>query len=208
MAATVRAARGLPGVADVLVVDDGSRDETSGRALLAGARVVRTGRNRGKGWAMERGWRETAGEVVLFLDADLGDSAAEAGALLEPVVSGRVDLAIATLSRRPNAGGLGLVVGLARLGLARLADWQATDPLSGQRAVSRRLLEEIGGTEAGFGAEVAMTIDALSRGFRVREVPTRMTHRLTGRSWRDVRHRSRQLIDVAAALVARWRWRR
>ncbi len=206
VAATVRAAKGLPGVTEVLVGDDGSRDQTSGRALLAGAKVIRARRNRGKGWAMERGWRSAEGEAILFLDADLEDSAAEAAALIEPVVAGRADLTIATLPRGPNAGGLGLVVGLARLGLARLAGWEAADPLCGQRAVSRRLLEEIGGVEDGFGAEVAMTIDAITRGYRVREVPTKMTHRLTGRSLGDVRHRFRQLVDVAAALVVRWRW--
>ncbi|MHB0885120.1 MAG: glycosyltransferase family 2 protein [Bacillota bacterium] len=205
--ATVGAAKGLPGVTEIIVVDDGSRDQTSGRALLAGAKVIRARRNRGKGWAMERGWRWAEGETIVFLDADLGDSAAEAAALVEPVVAGRADLTIATLPRGPNAGGLGLVVGLARLGLARLAGWEATDPLCGQRAVSRRLLDDIGGLEDGFGAEVAMTIDAITRGYRVREVPTRMTHRLTGRSLGDVRHRFRQLVDVAAALIVRWRWR-
>jgi len=213
--ATVHAARGLPGVREVVVVDDGSRDRTSGRALLAGARVIRAGRNRGKGWAMERGWRSTTGEVILFLDADLGASAAGATALLEPIVSGQADLTIATPPRRASAGGFGLsaggfglVAGLARLGLARLIGWRPADPLSGQRAVSRRLLEGLEGLDGGFGAEVAMTMDALRRGYRVLEVPMTFTHRLSGRSWSDVRCRARQLADVAAALVIRWRWRK
>ncbi|HEY3316531.1 MAG TPA: glycosyltransferase [Bacillota bacterium] len=206
VADTVRAARGLPGVTEVVVVDDGSRDCTCGRALAAGARVIRSRVNRGKGWAMDRGWRETAGGTVLFLDADLGAAAAGADVLLEPVRAGRADLSIATFRRLPNAGGLGLVVRLAKLGLMKLVGFETVDPLSGQRAVARRVLEAIGGLEAGFGAEVGMTIDAVRKGFRVVEVPTAMTHRLTGRSWRDVRHRGRQLMDVAAALV--WRVRR
>ena len=82
---TVIAAFGLPDVSLVLVVDDGSRDGTSGAAELAGATVMRHARTRGKAAAMETGaeavrlldQRDGRDDPrhLLFLDADLGSSA-------------------------------------------------------------------------------------------------------------------------------------
>src|SRR5690606_21786063 len=80
---TVTAALKLPGVDLVVVVDDGSSDETGRVARAAGARVVRHSRNRGKAAAMETGAEavrllDEEGEVsrhLLFLDADLGETA-------------------------------------------------------------------------------------------------------------------------------------
>src|SRR5579864_7279838 len=87
--ATVAAASRLPGVAFVVVVDDGSRDATAELARHAGAVVVRHRRNRGKGAAMETGagavrlvdQREAreSPRLLLFLDADLAGTAALAG---------------------------------------------------------------------------------------------------------------------------------
>lgn len=65
IAATVKAAAALPGVDLVVVVDDGSRDQTGRVARAAGARVVRHSRNRGKAAAME-----TGAEAVRLLDED------------------------------------------------------------------------------------------------------------------------------------------
>jgi hypothetical protein len=48
-----------------------------------------------------------------------------------------------------------------------------------------------------------MTIDAVCAGFRVVEVPTTMTHRVTGRDWHAIRHRVRQLVAVTLALWER-----
>src|ERR1700729_4102527 len=96
--ATVRAAAGLPGADLIVVVDDGSSDGTAAAAQRAGARVVRHPRNRGKAAALETGAAAVArlesaapGEAIvhhlLFLDADLGDTAAAAGPLVKPVRS-------------------------------------------------------------------------------------------------------------------------
>src|ERR1022692_3954509 len=96
IAATVAAATGLAGL--VVVVDDGSRDATAALAERAGAVVMRHPRNQGKGAAMETG-AEAIRLVdqtehrdhprhLLFLDADLGDTATHAGPLMDPVLAG------------------------------------------------------------------------------------------------------------------------
>ncbi|WP_406284716.1 glycosyltransferase [Embleya sp. NBC_00896] len=86
VSATVEAARSIAGVDLVVVVDDGSTDDTAGLARAAGAVVARHGRNRGKAGAMETGAAVVAAVDVregrsrprhlLFLDADLERTAA------------------------------------------------------------------------------------------------------------------------------------
>ncbi len=82
IARTVAAARSLPGVLQVIVVDDGSTDKTAEKARAAGAEVLRTGVNRGKGAALNHGLKAVKGDLLLLLDADLGDSAREAEKIL------------------------------------------------------------------------------------------------------------------------------
>src|SRR5262249_48038046 len=85
VAEVVRCARdGIPS-ADVLVVDDGSSDDTEQQARTAGARVIPS-LGTGKGAALWTGVRDTRGDVVLSLDADVTNPRAEtAAALLQAI---------------------------------------------------------------------------------------------------------------------------
>jgi glycosyltransferase involved in cell wall biosynthesis len=183
----------------VVVVDDGSSDDTSAVAAAAGARVVRHERNRGKAAAMETGAAAGDDEYLLFLDADLGATAAEGAKLLDVVRRGEADCAIATLPP-VRGGGHGFVVRLARAGIEAATGWAPEQPLSGQRAITRRAFRAVLPLAEGFGVETAMTIDLLVHGFRVVEVPTEIAHRVTGTSYRDRLHRLRQYRDVRKAL--------
>lgn len=204
ISATVRAARALSGVAEVIVADDGSRDATGQVAAQAGARVVRLPVNQGKAAALTAGIAAASGEAILLLDADLGETAAEAQKLIGPVVAGEADCAVANFPVAPGrGGGRGLVVRLARWGIRRAAGVTLAQPLSGQRCLARAALEAALPLASGFGVETAMTIDILRSGFRLREIPTRMDHRVTQDDWRGQRHRARQLRDVARALFFR-----
>jgi glycosyltransferase involved in cell wall biosynthesis len=186
----------------VVVVDDGSRDATAAVAERAGARVVRHPRNRGKAAAMESGAAVAAdADLLVFLDADLRSTAAE-GALLVAAVEAGADCAIATLPPVVG-GGHGFVVRLAREGIRRATGWDATQPLSGQRCLTRAAFDLVRPLARGFGVETAMTIDLLRHGCRVVEVPTAMAHRVTGTSWRHRLHRLRQYRDVRRALRSR-----
>jgi glycosyltransferase involved in cell wall biosynthesis len=191
---------------EILVVDDGSPDATAGEAEAAGARVIRLARNRGKGGALTAGFSAAGGDVLLMLDADLRASAAEAAALLRPVVDGRADMTVATFPRvEGHRGGFGLVMRLARWGLRRAGAPPMGAPLSGQRALSRAAWERIGRLDPGFGLEMGLNLDAARLGLRVVEVPTLMSHRLTGRDLAGWRHRGRQLVAVGMAIARRWR---
>lgn len=205
---TLCALREVPDLEEILVVDDGSADRTATIADRAGATVLRLPENRGKGHALTIGAKAAHGDILLLLDADLQESAAEAVKLLAPVLSGEADMTIATFPVIPGAGGgVGLVVRLARFGIRRITGRTMIAPLSGQRALRRAVLDRTEGFAGGFGAEVGLTIDALCAGFRVLEVPTEMTHRITGRDIGAALHRARQFLAVLRALWARRRKR-
>jgi glycosyltransferase involved in cell wall biosynthesis len=203
IAQTVCAARAIPGVTRVVVVDDSSDDDTAALAEEAGAKVVRLWNNVGKGAALEAGaMRVENAEIVLLLDGDLGDSAEQGARLLEPVMSGQADMTIATFPRPVGKAGLGLVMGLARLGIRAMGSgYEAGAPLSGQRALTAECFSVVRPFASGYGVEVALTVRALRRGMRVAEIPTTMRHAPSGRDVKGFVHRGRQFAHVAIALV-------
>jgi|SRR5215469_8262737 len=218
IATTVAAATTLAGADIVVVVDDGSTDETAAEAAGAGAHVVRHARNRGKAAAMETGAEAVrliesgaAGPIVtgtgprhlLFLDADLGDSAADASPLTEPVRSGAADMTIAVFTTRVRKGGFGVVTTTSGAGIERATGWRPSQPLNGQRCLTRAAFTAALPLAPGWGAETGMTIDLLRKGMRVTEVAVPLSHRATGNDWRAQIHRFHQLADVLRALAVR-----
>ena len=204
--ATLAAVRQLPNVAQIIVIDDGSQDDTARVAESAGADIVLRQPNAGKGAALQAGLEMASGDILLLLDADLGDTAGEANQLIAPLLEGRSDMTIATFPvRAGKGGGIGLVVRLSRWGIRKLTGRTMTAPLSGQRAVRRDVILDCGGFASGWGVEVALTVGALRQGYRVLEVPTQMTHRVTGRSLSGILHRGAQFIAAARVLLRLWR---
>ena len=203
VAATVAAVRGVDGVDDVLVVDDGSADDTAEVARAAGARVLRLPVNRGKGGAVTAGVEATPeADVYLLVDADVGDDAAASAVLLPPVLAGEADLTVGVLPAAGGRGGFGLVRDLARAGITRACGFRPEAPLSGQRAVRAPLLRSLQLANR-FGLETAFTIDAVRAGARVLELPVVMGHRHTGRSLAGFAHRAGQGRDIVRALWPR-----
>jgi glycosyltransferase involved in cell wall biosynthesis len=211
--ATVAAAAALPDVDVVVVVDDGSRDGTARAAGEAGASVLRHARNRGKAAAMETGaeavrlldQREPRDgpRHLLFLDADLGATAAGAGPLITPVAEGTADLTIAVFATRVKGRGHGFVTGLSAAGIRRATGWTPVQPLNGQRCLTRSAFDDARPLARGFGVETGMTIDLKRKGLRVTEVEVDLSHRVTGADLGSQLHRARQFADVAWALATR-----
>jgi glycosyltransferase involved in cell wall biosynthesis len=209
---TVTAAQTLPGVDAVVVASDGSTDATVRLAMDAGATVWRSRRNQGKAAAMLAGAeavrrlderRQDGPRHLLFLDADLGPTAANAAPLIEPVDRGAADMAIAVFANRVKLGGHGFVVRLSGAGIGRATGWTPAQPLNGQRCLTRAAFEAARPLARGFGVETAMTIDLKRKGFRIAEVEVDMAHRATGGDLAAQLHRARQFADVALALATR-----
>jgi glucosyl-3-phosphoglycerate synthase len=178
--------------ADVVVADDGSRDDTAAVARDAGAMVLRLPR-RGKGQALTLAERECAPGPLVLCDADLeGD--------IGPLATQDADLAIAVFARRAG-GGLGVAKDVAR-GLIELRGGRRmAEPLSGQRFLSERARACVFPVAAGFGVETRMTIDALRVGLDVAELELDLSHRATTRDLPGFLHRGLQLRDLVLATL-------
>ena len=153
--------------------------------MAAGAQVVRRRRSHGKGGNVTAACEaalsaEPAPRLVLLCDGDLGESAARLGPLLAAVEAGECDLAVAAFARRVG-GGFGLALGFARWAERRLCGFEASAPISGQRALRVETLRAVLPFARGFGMEIGMTVDAVRAGYRVGEYEIDLEHRATGR---------------------------
>jgi glycosyltransferase involved in cell wall biosynthesis len=208
---TISAVLQIPGLSQLIVVDDASTDNTAQAAESAGASyVIRLKTNTGKGGALNAGFKHADGEIILLLDADLGESASEGAKLLQPVVDDEADMTIGRFnksaviaSEKLAAGskGFGTVVKIARFGIKILTGVNITAPLSGQRAIKREIIEKMSSFPSGFGVEAGITIDVIRIGGRVLEIPVNMGHRASGRDLRGFLHRGQQMVAVLKILL-------
>jgi hypothetical protein len=140
--------------------------------------------------------------VFVLCDGDLGDSAAELPALADAVRRGDTDVAVAVFATRVG-GGFGLALGFARWAIRRRCGLRTRAPISGQRALGARALQDVLPFAHGFGMEIGMTVDAVRAGHRVLEVELDLSHRASGHTLAGFLHRGRQLVDFARVYVSR-----
>jgi glycosyltransferase involved in cell wall biosynthesis len=172
--------------ASVIVVDNGSSDDTAQEARAAGAEVVYESR-RGFGYACAAGVaRARNAEVLVFLDGDYSFLPAEMPALVAPILADEADLVLG--SRWLGHIAPGSMFPHQRFGnwlVARsmkiLYDLPLTD-LGPYRAVRRELVERLAMREMTYGWPTEMLVKAANRGARIREVPVTYLRRRAGRS--------------------------
>lgn len=199
---TLAALQGLDLLSEIVVVDDASTDRTAELARSLGVVVYTLPENSGKGGALNWGAARVSGDIIVLLDADLGDTAAEAAKLIRPVLAGEVDMTIARFPPAQRKGGFGLVKGLAKKGIKILGGPEVHSPLSGQRAMTREVMERVLPFASGYGVEVGLTVRVARMGYRISEIPVNMTHNETGRDLRGFMHRGKQFWHVARELAA------
>src|SRR5579884_561536 len=161
---------------EVIVVDDGSRDETALIAEAAGATVIRHAENQGKGAALNSAFGVALGrdaDVLVVMDGDGQHRAEEISAIAAPVLKGEADIVVG--SRHLKDGGIPKVrrVGQTMVTAATNigSGVNLTDSQSGFRAFSRKALEGMTFSSRGFAVESEMQFLALDRGLIVVEVP-------------------------------------
>ena len=181
---------------------------------MAGARVVRSERVIGKGGAATHAARNAlrharsdagAGEreaIFILCDGDLGESGRGAGRARRDDPARRGGHGGGAFARRVG-GGVGLALAFARWAIRRRCGLRTTAPISGQRALRARALEDVLPFAHGFGMEVGMTIDAVRAGHRVVEIELELAHRATRRTLGGFIHRGRQLVDFVRVYLAR-----
>ena len=186
----------------VIVVDDGSEDNTAEIASMAGALVVREAENQGKGAAMNVGFRkalEFNPEAVVTIDADGQHVPRELPLVVGPVLEGEADLVVGSryledTSEVPTHRVWGHKV--FNLITKATSGTKVTDSQSGYRAFSKKAVEAISFSSAGFSVESEMQFIAKENDLRIKEVPITIYYR-------DAPKRSvwRQGLNVLAGIL-------
>jgi glucosyl-3-phosphoglycerate synthase len=201
---------------ELLVVDDGSGDGTGLAAKASGARVLRLRRSQGKGRAMIAGSLAAAGDLIVFLDADVLDTDPDwLPQLLGPLLlDDGIELVKGYYERPLNGrpGGGGRVTELAARPILSLLFpdlAHVRQPLAGETAVRRSSVLALG-IEPGYGAELGLLIDTARRSgagsiaevdLGVRTHRNRPLHELSAMS-RDVLHVALRRAGVPTATEA------
>lgn len=165
---------------EILVVDDGSEDETFELAKNCGVRVIKHERNRGKATAIKTGVENSTGEIVITIDADCTYEANAIPKLVKLVESG-VDLAIGSrfLGQMEGMKFLNKLGNKIFSGLITLFTHQKiTDAQSGLRAFKKSLFYRLSVEARGLDFETEMTARAVKGGYTVEEIPIKYKERV------------------------------
>jgi dolichyl-phosphate beta-glucosyltransferase len=177
--------------AEIIVVDDGSSDETAAVAERAvenagsvTARVIRYDSNRGKGYAVRLGLLEAAAEVALFSDADLSTPITETPKVIDPIRRGEFDLTFGSRALDRSLIGVhqpwrreqgGRLFNLIVRALTGLPFWDTQCGFKAFRMNACRPLIEAAQIDR-FGFDVELIYVAHLAGLRLQEVPVRWDH--------------------------------
>ena len=179
-------------VDEVIVVDDGSNDNTAEVATLAGATVVRHGENRGKGAAIQSILAEAKKrnpDILVLLDADSQHDPNEIPTLIKPISDG-FDLVIgsreAQEEKTPRYRRIGKKVIFRSSRLASKTD--VYDSESGFRALSPKAINELELKEEGFAVESEMITRAADKNLKITEVPISNIYTKDGSTLNPIKH--------------------
>lgn len=212
---TVTELKNANGGLDVVVVDDGSGDDTAREAHRAGALVCRLPYNLGVGGAMRAGYRYALRhdyDVAVQVDADGQHDPAYLGALVDALAV--ADIAVgarfagegAYRARGPRRWAMRLLA----VTLSRLARTRMTDVTSGFRAANRRAIRVFADHYPAeyLGDTVESLVIALRSGCTVTQVPVTMRTRASGRAsqtpFRSSIYLLRAVVALSLALLRKW----
>jgi len=159
---------------EIIVVDDGSKDNTRRIASTYKALVLSNARNMGKGYALRRGFRHAQGDIVVTIDADGAHSPKEIQHLVTPLLNGTDIVAGSrflgsgkySMSRLNRIGNL-----VFNIMIMTLTGKRITDSQSGFRAVKKNVLKRLNLLSLGYDIETEITVKGLKNGFTFQEKP-------------------------------------
>lgn len=164
-------------VSRVLVIDDGSTDNTTRQASAAGARVISHGRNRGYGAAIRSCFEaatSSEADILVILDGDGQHNPDDIPAIIAPITGGVADMTVGSRFLEGNIVvpgyrkfGIGLITLLFNLGSRK----KVTDSQSGFRAYHRKLFSHLNLTEKGMSVSIEILEAARRKNAVIKEVP-------------------------------------
>ena len=166
---------------EVIVVNDGSTDDTERIASGYKVTLLSNSENRGKGYALRKGFQHAEGDIVVTMDSDGAHEPKEIVDLIQPLFNGTDVVA----GSRYLGGRMHTTTRLHRIGNAMfnlaifaLTGKPITDSQSGFRAFKREVLQKIDLQSQGYDIEVEMTIKMLKNGFKFQEKPIHCEKRM------------------------------
>lgn len=186
--------REVEGISDIIVVDDGSIDNTYEEAKKAGAIVLKHERNKGKGTALRTGFSYIKSKdysAVITLDGDGQHKYSEIPNFIEAYKKGNADIVVGSrmLARRHTSGGIQCKdmpsskkqAGMPFIRYAAnhftsfitsvLSRYSVSDSQSGFRLISTNALKKIELSTSNFEIESEVIIKAARKGFKIKEIP-------------------------------------
>ncbi len=163
----IKVVKSLNYINEIIVVDDGSEDGTAEAAEKAGATVIKHSNNKGKGAALNTGFKNSKGDIVAFIDADLHNlTSKQIEDIIMPILDGKADVTKTKFKRKA-----GRVTELTAKPLLNFffPELKFEQPLSGQFAAKRSFLNNIK-FEEDYGVDVGIVLDADARGMKIKEV--------------------------------------
>src|SRR2546427_10240030 len=179
---------------EVVVIDDGSRDDTAEIAALAGAHVIQHARNLGKGAAIRTAWlfgRERHPEALVLLDGDHQHNPKDIPRIVEPILAGKADVVLGVRWGKTSGMPMYRRIGKRALDYATAAATKnglLTDSQCGFRVFSSRALRMIEPTDNGLSIESQMLLEAQERNLRIREVNIDARYDIEGSTFSPGKH--------------------
>ena len=167
VAKVIEVVKNVSFVDEIIVVNDGSSDNTEKEATEAGAIVINHETNKGKGEALYTGYQEAECDIIAFIDADIFNlTSAKVEAMIKPILDGKTDITKTKFSRAS-----GRVTELTAKPLLNFffPEISFEQPLSGQFAARKEVLKKIN-FEKDYGVDVGIVIDADVLGISITEV--------------------------------------
>ncbi|WP_414468858.1 glycosyltransferase family 2 protein [Methanobacterium sp. ACI-7] len=188
-------------VDEIIVVDDGSKDNTSEIAKLAGAKVIRHSSNKGKGSALKTGFRAVNGsDIVITMDSDGQHNPDEIPKLIEPIVNGEADIVNGSryLNGHDKETPFYRRVGQMVLDKATYfnSGINVTDSQSGFRAFAKHTIPHFRFDSTDFSIESEMIRDVAYNGFKIKEVEIRVRYDVNGSTKNPLSHGIGVLMKV------------